>query len=152
TTWHIDDEYLFGPDLLVAPMFKPRGSRAISLPARGWCDYWTDPRFDGARWITYEAELETLPLFVRAGAVIPIGSDLQDADERSWDPVSFEVYLGGDGVAEMELTDDPRRLHFTTTVDREKLRLEGGPLDYAAAVRVHGRGGAPPEGRLGQTI
>jgi alpha-D-xyloside xylohydrolase len=152
TTWHIDDEYMLGPDLLVAPMFKARGARDIYLPAGPWYDYWTDQRFDGARWITYDAELETLPLFVRAGAVLPMGPDLQYANERSWDPLSFEVYLGADGVTEMELTDDHRRLHFTTTVDREYLRLEGGPLEYPAAVRVHRPGGPPVEGRLGQTI
>ena len=152
TTHHIDDEYMLGSDLLVAPMFKPRGSREIYLPAGGWFDYWTDRQFDGVRWITYNAELETLPLFVRAGAVLPMGPDLQYSNERSWDPLSFEVYLGGDGPTEMELTDDHRRLHFTTTVDPEYLRLEGGPLEYAAAVRVHRRGGPPVEGRLGQTI
>jgi len=152
TTHHIDDEYMLGPDLLVAPMFKARGSRDVYLPAGGWYDFWTDQRFDGARWIRYEAELETLPLFVRAGAVIPMGPELQHANERAWDPLRFEVYPGSDGATEMELTDDHRRLRFAMTVDREHLRLEGGPLDYSADVRVHRRGGPPVEGRLEQTI
>jgi len=52
----------------------------------------------------------------------------------------------------MELSDDHRRLRFTMTVDQEHLRLEGGPLDYAAGVRVHRRDGPPLEGRLGKTI
>jgi hypothetical protein len=52
----------------------------------------------------------------------------------------------------MELTDDHRRLRFTMTVERGHLRLEGGPLEYAAAVRVHWPGSPPVEGRLGQTI
>jgi alpha-glucosidase (family GH31 glycosyl hydrolase) len=152
TTWHIDDEYLLGPDLLVAPMFEPRGQRDIYLPAGGWYDFWTDHRFDGARWITYEAELETLPLFVRAGAVIPMGPDLQYANERSWDPLSFEVYPGSDGVTETELTDDHRQLQFTMRVDDQHLRLEGGPLDYEAQIRVHQRDGQFVEGLLGQSI
>ncbi len=152
TTHHIDDEYLLGPDLLVAPMFKPAGRREIYLPAGGWYDFWTDQRFDGARWISYNAELETLPLFVRAGAVLPMGPDLQYANERAWDPLQFEVYPGGEAVTEMELADDHRRLRFTTTVDGEQLRLEGGPLDYAAPVHVHRRNGPPAEGLLGQTI
>lgn len=152
TTWHIDDEYLLGPDLLVAPMFKPAGRRDIYLPDGGWYDYWTDQRFDGAHWITYEAELETLPLFVRAGAILPMGPELQYANERSWDPLRFEVYPGSEGVTEMELTDDHRGLHFTMTVDRGHLRLQGGPLDYSARVYVHRRDAAPVEGRLGQTI
>jgi alpha-D-xyloside xylohydrolase len=151
-THHIDDEYMLGPDLLVAPMFKARGSRDVYLPAGGWYDFWTDRRFDGAHWITYGAELETLPLFVRAGAVIPMGPELQHANERAWDPLRFEVYPGSDGATEMELTDDHRRLRFAMTVDREHLRLEGGPLDYSADVRVHRPGGPPVKGRLEQTI
>jgi alpha-D-xyloside xylohydrolase len=152
TTWHIDDEYLLGPYLLVAPMFKPAGQRDIYLPDGGWYDFWTNQRFDGARWISYHAELETLPLFVRAGAVLPMGPELQYANERAWDPLHFEVYPGKEGVTEIELTDDQRRLNFRMTVDREQLRLEGGPLDYAAVVHVHRPDGAPIEGRLGQAI
>ena len=152
TTWHIDDEYLLGPDLLVAPMFKPRGSRDVYLPAGGWYDFWTDEHFDGARWITYNAELETLPLFVRAGAWLPMGPDLQHANERSWDPLSFDVYPGSVGMTDVDLTDDHRQLRFRLTVNDRRVLFSGGPLEYAAAVRVHRRGGPPVEGRLGQTI
>ena len=152
TTWHIDDEYFLGPDLLVAPMFVARGRRDIYLPAGGWYDFWTDRRFDGPRWITYEAELETLPLFVRAGAVIPMGPELRDATERSWDPLRFEVYSDTDGVTQIGLTDDHRQLRFTMTVDGQHLRLEGGPLDYQAQIRVHQRDGQSVEGLLGQSI
>jgi alpha-glucosidase (family GH31 glycosyl hydrolase) len=152
TTWHIDDEYLLGPDLLVAPMFVPRGRRNIYLPSGGWYDFWTDRRFDGARWITYDAELERLPVFVRAGAVIPMGPELQHVNERPWDPLSFDVYPGGDGVTEMNLTDDQRALHFTMTVERDQLRLEGGPLDYAVEVRVHRPDGPPLSGLLGRPV
>jgi hypothetical protein len=52
----------------------------------------------------------------------------------------------------MELTDDERALHFTQTVDQGQLRLEGGPLDYAAEVHVHRPDGSPIPGRLGQSI
>jgi len=152
TTWHIDDEYLLGPDLLVAPMFEPRGRRNIYLPPGGWYDFWRDQRLDGGRWITYDAELETLPLFVRAGAVLPMGPELRYANERAWDPLSFEVYPGSEGTTEIELADDHRQLHFTMKVEREHLRLEGGPLDYVASVHVHRPDGPPVEGRLGQTV
>ena len=152
TTWHIDDEYLLGPDLLVAPMFVPRGRRNIYLPAGGWYDFWTDQRFEGARWITYEAELERLPLFVCAGAVIPMGPELQYANERSWDPLSFEIYPGSDGVIETDLSDDHRRLRFQLTVEGGRVQLDGGPLDYDADVFVHRPGGPPIAGLLGQPV
>jgi alpha-glucosidase (family GH31 glycosyl hydrolase) len=143
---------MLGPDLLVAPMFKPRGSREVYLPAGGWYDYWTDHRFEGARWITYDAELETLPLFVRAGAVIPMGPELQYATERAWDPLRFDVYPGATGVAELDIADDRRALHLTLTVDGTAVVLRGGPLDYAAEVHVHRHDRPPVSGRLGETI
>jgi alpha-D-xyloside xylohydrolase len=152
TTWHIDDEYFLGPDLLVAPLFEPRGRRNIYLPAGGWYDFWTDRRFEGSRWINYDAELETLPLFVRAGAVIPMGPALQHVNEHPWDPLSFDAYPGGEGVTEMNLTDDQRALQFTMTVERDQLRFEGGPLDYEAEVRVHRPDGRPLSGLLGRSI
>jgi alpha-D-xyloside xylohydrolase len=152
TTWHIDDEYLLGPDLLVAPMFVPRGRRNIYLPAGRWYDFWTDQRFDGARWITYDAELETLPLFVRAGAVISMGPELQYANERPWDPLSFEVYPGNPGVTEMELTDDRRRLRFQLTVQGGRVQLDGRPLDYEAVIQVHRPDGPPVFGVLGRPV
>jgi alpha-D-xyloside xylohydrolase len=142
TTWHIDDEYMLGPDLLVAPMFKPRGSREIYLPAGSWYEYWTDQRFDGPRWISYEAELETLPLFARAGAVIPMGPDLQYVNERPWDPLSFDVYPDEDGTSEVEVRDDHRHLRFQLRLDQGHAVLTGGPLDYVPSVRVHRLRGA----------
>jgi alpha-D-xyloside xylohydrolase len=152
TTWHVDDEYLLGPDLLVAPMFVPRGRRHIYLPVGGWYDFWTDRRLDGGGWITYDAELETLPLFVRAGAVLPMGPDLQYANEHPWDPLSFDVYPAQEGVFEQEVTDDRRVLRFQLTVERNRIVLEGGPLDYRADMRVHHPGRSPLEGRLGDQI
>ena len=152
TTFHVDDEYLLGPDLLVAPMFKPRGVRDIYLPTGGWYDYWSDRRLDGARWMRYGAELETLPLFVRAGAVLPMGPDLQYANERRWDPLSFDVYPGGDGTSELELSDNRRRLRFLLTVDGGRVLLEGGPLDYAAVVRVHPSDGPPVAGVIADPV
>jgi len=152
TTWNIDDEYLLGPDLLVAPIFMPRGRRDIYLPAGGWYDFWSDRRFDGARWITYDAELETLPVFVRAGAVLPMGPELQSANERAWDPLTFEIYPGDLGRTELDVTDDRRRLRFTLTVSGQTVLLEGGPLDYATEVRVHQSDASPLAGHLGQIV
>jgi alpha-D-xyloside xylohydrolase len=152
TTWHIDDEYLLGPDLLVAPMFEPRGSRDVYLPAGGWYDYWTDRRFEGGRWITYDAELETLPLFVRAGAVIPMGPELNYVNEKAWDPLSFDVYLGSEGVTEMEVADDHRQLRLQLAVNEQSVLLEGGPLDYVPVVRIHRSDAAPIESRLGERV
>ena len=152
TTWHIDDEYLLGPDLLVAPMFEPRGRRDVYLPTGDWYDFWTDQRFDGARWITYDAELETLPLFVRAGAVLPMGPELQYANEQVWDPLSFDIYPDTAGTTEFGLVDDRRQLRFKLTVTDQSILLAGGPLDYVPVVRIRRPEGTPIEGRLGTSV
>ena len=152
TSHHLDDEYLLGPDLLVAPMFKPRGARDVYLPAGGWYDYWTDRRLDGARWIRYDAELETLPLFVRAGAALPMGPDLHYANERDWNPLSFDVYQGDPGRTDIHLSDDHRQLRFSLTVEPERVLLEGGPLDYEAVVRVHRTNAPVVAGIIGRSV
>src|SRR3989442_10987220 len=152
TTHHVDDEYFLGPDLLVPPMFTPRGTRDIYLPEGGCYDYWTDRRFDGARWISYDADLETLPLFVRAGAVITMCPELQFANERTWDPLSFDVYPGDLRVTEVRVADDHRKLEFRLTLERERVLLEGGPLEYEAAVRLHRSYGPPLATVLGRPL
>ncbi len=152
TAIHVDDQYLLGPDLLVAPMFKARGARHVYLPQGAWYDYWSGRRLEGARWTEYEAALETLPLFVRAGAVIPMGPLQQSITGSSWDPLSFDVYPDSAGETELVVRDDRRSLRLQLRVQPDRIQLEGGPLDYAAEVRVHGSGRTPVVGRLGEPI
>ena len=151
-THHIDHEYLLGPDLLVAPIFKAQGVRDVYLPEGRWYDFWTDRCLEGARWIQYEAPLETLPLFVRAGAVLTVGPELQFANERPWDPLAFEVFIDSAVGRRFEVRDNHRRLEFQLTVDAGGVLLEGGPLDYRAAVRVHQADGPLLSGELGRVI
>jgi alpha-D-xyloside xylohydrolase len=152
TTYHIDDQYFLGPDLLVAPMFQPSGSRRVYLPEGSWWDYWTDRRLEGARWIEYEANLETIPLFLRAGAVITMGPELQFADEQPWDPLSFDIYPASPGISDFQINDDRRQLRFRLTVSGDQVLLEGGPLDYEAQLRVHRDGGSRIPGQLGRVV
>ena len=152
TTHHIDDQYLLGPDLLVAPMFKPRGSRDVYLPSGRWYDFWTDDLHDGGRWLRYEAELETLPLFVRAGAVVSMGPGLQYSDERAWDPLVFHVYPGGAAVREVELEDEGRRRRLRLTEAEGWVILDADQPGEAAAVQVHRAGQRPVPGRLGEPV
>jgi alpha-D-xyloside xylohydrolase len=149
TTQHIDDQYFLGPNLLVAPMFDAVGHRDVYLPEGGWFDYWTDRLYDGPAWIKYQADLETLPLFVRAGGILPIGPELQFASERSWDPLTFDIYPGPEGSTSLNLADEHRQLRFHLTVSAESVVLEGGPLAYVPIVRLHHSAGPVREGKLG---
>jgi len=71
----IDDQFLLGPSLLVAPVLKPGATtRAVYLPAGDWYDYRTKQRLEGGRYFGADAPLEVIPVFVRAGTILPVES------------------------------------------------------------------------------
>jgi alpha-glucosidase/alpha-D-xyloside xylohydrolase len=93
------DEYLWGADILVAPVVeKAATSRRLYLPRGAWIDFWTEERVEGGREIDRPVDLGTLPLFVRAGAVVPIGPVRQYTDEPSDDPLTLVAYPGASGT------------------------------------------------------
>ena len=84
--------------------------------------------------------------------VLTMGPDLQHANESKWDPLSFEIYPGGPGRTELEVSDDRRQLRLVLTVNQQSVLLEGGSLDYTPIVRIHRPEGRPVVGRLGERI
>ena len=71
--WHIDDEYYFGDDFLVAPVMNSEGRRDVYLPEGNWVNFFTGERITGGRWLYgLEVPLELMPVYVREGAVIPV--------------------------------------------------------------------------------
>jgi alpha-glucosidase/alpha-D-xyloside xylohydrolase len=92
------DEYLWGRDLLVAPVVERGASkRSVYLPAGGWYDWWTGDRIEGGAEISRAVDLATLPLFVRAGAIIPLDPVRQYALEPVTEATTLNVYPGADG-------------------------------------------------------
>lgn len=99
----IDDEYLFGRAFLVAPVsrYKAR-ARSVYLPAGAtWIDFHTGRRFNGGQRLDAAAPLARMPLFVRAGSIVPAGPDVQYVDERPDAPITLNVYPGADGTFEL---------------------------------------------------
>jgi alpha-glucosidase len=94
------DQYLWGRDVLVAPVVeKGATSRRVYLPRGAWFDFWTEARVEGAREIDRPVDLQTIPLYVRAGAVVPLDPVRQYADERVEGPLTLVVYPGADGTS-----------------------------------------------------
>jgi len=95
----ISDEYMFGPAFLVSPVTTAQAtSRAVYLPAgTSWVNFWTGETTAGGVTVTADAPVGILPLFVRAGAIVPMGPVLQYATEKQADPVEIRVYRGADG-------------------------------------------------------
>lgn len=110
-------EFMLGPSLLVCPVTEPmyygpdsapldrEKKWACYLPAGcDWYDFWDERRYEGGRTVVVDAPLDRLPLFVRAGSIIPMAEGLQYADQKSDGPIELRVYPGAD--AALELYDD----------------------------------------------
>ena len=94
----IGDEFMFGPAFLVGPVSEPGAtSREMYLPeAAGWLDFWSGARLPGAQTIQAAAPLDRIPLYVRAGSIVPLGPVVEDAN-RQVDSLEVRVYPGADG-------------------------------------------------------
>ena len=95
----IGDEYMFGPAFLVSPVTTPQAaSRTVYLPAgTSWVDFWTGETLAGSKTVTANAPVNILPLYVRAGSIVPFGPVVQYATEKPADPIELRVYRGADG-------------------------------------------------------
>jgi alpha-glucosidase len=90
-----DDEFMFGPFLLVAPVFKKgQRKRQVYLPDGWWYDFWTNEKVEGGQTITADAPLERIPIFVRAGAILPLWPVLNYVGEKPIDELRLVVYPG----------------------------------------------------------
>lgn len=97
---NLNDEYLFGPSLLINPVcnYKER-SRAVYLPkGTGWYDFYNGTYYEGGRQINADAPYERMPVFVREGAIIPFGPDLQFVAEKPAGVITLYVYAGSNGT------------------------------------------------------
>ncbi len=132
SVWNMNNEYMFGQSLLVAPVlnaqytpekilkgdelsgwnkgsaktkegyplidFTEVKSSPVYLPAgTAWYDFWTNEKFDGGQEISKETTINTTPVYVKAGAILPIGPKVQYATEKTWDSLEIRIYEGADG-------------------------------------------------------
>lgn len=106
------DQFFWGRDLLVAPVVeKGATSRRLYLPRGVWYDYWTGERVEGGREIDRKVDLETTPIYVRAGAVVPHDPVRQYTDEAVDGPLTLQVYPGVDGISSL-YEDDGRSFAY----------------------------------------
>ena len=92
------DEYLFGPSILVNPVYQQGAtSRSVYLPKATWYDFWTGEKLAGEQTIQAAAPLEKLPLYVRAGSILPLGPTMEWTTEKPEDPIELRIYPGADG-------------------------------------------------------
>jgi alpha-D-xyloside xylohydrolase len=141
-SWGVDDEYLFGPALLVAPVteYKAR-QRKVYLPAgASWYDFYTGAVTPGGQTITAAAPYERIPLFVRAGSIIPTGPAIQFTGNNTHSPLAVNVYTGADGsfslyeddgVTRQYLNGKHSRIPFTWDEKAKALTIGGREGSYS---------------------
>jgi len=103
---NIGDEFMFGPSILVCPVYEYQArSREVYLPAgQGWYDFYTGKYYEGGQKIVADAPYERLPLFVKEGSVIPVGPEVEFAMQSNNDALVLWIYGGKN--AEFELYED----------------------------------------------
>lgn len=124
--WDVADQYMFGPAFLVAPVtrFKAR-SRDVYLPAgTSWYDFYSGRAHVGGRTIKAAAPFERMPLFVRAGSIVPTGPAIQYTDEKPADPITLHVYGGADGSFAMYEDDGVSRQYLNVRFARIPIRYD----------------------------
>lgn len=92
-------EYMFGKAILVAPVTDPAVKKMnLYLPKfTDWYDFWTNEKFVGGQVIKTDTPIDKIPLFVRAGSIIPFGPSVQYSTEKKWDNLEIRIYPGADG-------------------------------------------------------
>ena len=141
TVWNLSDEYLFGDGLLVAPIFTEANRRRVYLPAGTWTDWWTRKRLAGPQWLTVEADLETLPLYVREGAVIALGPVMNYVDEEPVTELELLVSLfdGQAGRTRVEIPVNGRWVQAEYVSTGRTHTLTVGKTKVAVKVTALGR-------------
>jgi len=124
----LDSQYLFGPDLLVAPIFNPEGRRAVYLPEGDWFDFWTREVKQGPSVEEVETPLDRVPLYVRANALIPTIAPPNFIKDGPFDPVTVDAYIQSTGTLELRDTDGTTLV--AATLSDSKLAIDwSGPKE-----------------------
>jgi alpha-D-xyloside xylohydrolase len=94
----IGDQFMYGPAFLVNPVTQPEATtRYLYLPQARWYDFWNGKTSSGPGTLEASAPLDRLPVFVRAGSIVPMGPDIEWSTQKPADPVEVRVYAGADG-------------------------------------------------------
>lgn len=120
----IDDEFMFGDSVLVAPMFAGQSSRAVYLPAGDWFDFWTHARISGPASVEVTNELEQIPLFIKGGTLLPLAAPVEFIKpDTCFDITVNEV---GDNPADFTLYEDDGITTGYENGDQNKVLLRAG--------------------------
>ncbi|MGE5944339.1 MAG: DUF5110 domain-containing protein, partial [Flavobacteriales bacterium] len=118
-THDINNEYMFGKSILVAPVTDPMYTKDVSAGGKSnrvedfsttkssevylptnttWYDFWTNEKYEGGKTISKETPIDIMPLFIKAGSIIPFGPKVQYTEEKDWSNLEIRIYQGANGT------------------------------------------------------
>ena len=106
----------------MAPIFDTTGERSVYLPAGTWYDYWTKERLTGPKHIVCRAPLDTLPLYVKGGAIIPMGPAMNYVGEVPCSPITLDVYP--EGISRFTIHDDDGDTEIRVRAESAQIDVE----------------------------
>ena len=141
TTWNMTDEWLFGDDLLVAPIFDESNRRRVYLPAGTWTDFWSGDRIEGPCWMEVEADIESMPLYIREGGLVPMCEPQNYVGEKPIEQLTLLVSLftqPGERTLKIPLND--KWVSTTYKFDGKTHTLTMGKTNVDVKVKTFGKG------------
>ncbi len=146
----ITDQYMFGPAFLVSPVYEHRArSRTVYLPAgTRWYDFYTGEAREGGQRIEAAAPLARMPLFVKAGSIVPIGPAIRYTGEQPDGPITLYVYEGADGKLDLYEDDGVTYGYERGSFSRISMRYD----DAAGELSIGARDGTYPDMPATRTI
>jgi alpha-glucosidase len=130
-------QFMAGDSFLVAPVVADTSTKdRIYLPAGNWTDYWTGKIYAGPGWLDgYQAPLDTLPLFVRGGAIVPMWPQMTYSGEKPATPITYDVYPTGNSTYSLYEDDGLTRAYQTGASARQKVDVTA-PVSGSGDVQV----------------
>ncbi len=105
-TWSIKDQLFFGENVMVGIVTEYlKRDMEVYLPAGEWYDFWSDEKIKGGKTITANAELDSTPIYIKAGSIMPYGPKIQHVDEVTDEPLDIKIYPSKDGEYTLYIDD-----------------------------------------------
>jgi alpha-D-xyloside xylohydrolase len=125
----IDDQYMFGSALMVAPMFAGQKTRAVYLPKGDWYDFWTHEKYSGVQTITATNDQEQIPLFVKGGALLPLAKPVESIGTNTCFDITVHGF--GAGPADFVLYEDDAVSAAFKAGGQNEIRLHGDQKSHS---------------------
>ena len=131
TSWNIDDQFMFGESIMVAPILSEKNSRNVWIPPGVWFDAWNGEKIEGPRWIQVTAELDKVPFYYRGGHAVLMGPDIRYVDEKT-EPITIKIFPDKNGRSIKKIEDDKGIINIETIIigNTSKISISGPARDY----------------------